>query len=237
MKFVIFSLLYISLFSINSYSQEKNIEALILSIEKSYNKVNDYSCKVYKKELINGIYYEKKNIIYKFKKPYYYYMKWTEGDDAGMEAIYAGKKYNNKMRVHLGGMMSFIDVEIDPFGKDVFNENRHSIFDSDLGYIIKIFKKNFNLAKKNKIDACRLVGKKLIDNKTTYLYEAVFPKKTEFYGYIIQIYICPDLNLPIKLIVYDWDKKIIESYHFTELIINNGFDDSDFDVNNPEYDY
>jgi outer membrane lipoprotein-sorting protein len=46
-----------------------------------------------------------------------------------------------------------------------------------------------------------------------------------------------ELYLPVKIEVYGWALELLEMYHFSNLEINVGLNDMDFDVNNPEYDF
>lgn len=232
---VVFNLLMCFVYS--SISEEYGFEKIIGIVEKTYDSVVDYSCIVYKKEFVEGEYFERKNIFFKYKKNNFYYMKWNEGDDRGMEAIFAGKKYNNKIRVHLGGAMKFVDLDIDPLGDLAMDENRHSIFESDFGYIIKLLKKNYHIAQKLNINPFHFIGKRAFDKKSVQLYEFVFPQNKGFYANKIHLYICSKLNLPVKLVVYDWDQKLVENYEFSDVKVNNGLNEYDFDVENPDYNF
>lgn len=221
----------------NMYATEKNLDKLIQSLEESYTRVNDYTCKFYKKVFINGEYCENDNIITKFKKPNNYYMKWTEGDKKGTEVIYAGKKYNNNLRVHPGGIISFIDLEIDPKGSIAMKENLHSIYESDIGFIISLINRNYYKAKKNSEGNTLFVKDTILDGRNMQIYKAVFPKEKDYYCHIIYVYIDINLNLPVMLIAYDKNNKMFEKYYYKDLKVNVGLKDIDFDADNPEYEY
>ena len=83
-----------------------NFDKFISSIEKAYLSVDDYKCKLSKKESVSNVTFEDNDITYKHKKPDRYYMKWNSGDREGMEALYAGAKYDNEVLAHKGGMFS-----------------------------------------------------------------------------------------------------------------------------------
>lgn len=236
-KALIFAIsLFLSLIAVqNLYSETFDFENILNSIAQSYSKVKDYSCMLYKKELVQGEYITKRNIIYKFMKPQFYYIRWTEGDDEGMEAIYAGAKYNNQMRLHLSGLMGFLDVSIDPRGKTAMKDCRHSILDSDIGFIINILKKNFQKANKSSQFKVNQLRDTEFEHKYLNTYELLFPDEKSYYGRKIVVCIDEKLNLPVKFEVYNSDFKLIEDYRFSELRINNGFGAKDFDTDNPDY--
>ncbi len=230
-----FTLYIILLFLLQTSIQNEDFESFISELDESYKKVNDYTCKLSKKELYHGKYTHRKNIIYKFKKPCFFYLNWTEGEDKGMEVIYAGKKYNNKSKVHTGGLMSVISVAIDPRGKKALDGCRHSILDSDFGSIIDLIKTNYKRAVKESCANIFLEKKAEVNGQKTSVYKIIFPQDNSYYGHIIYIYLCEKLNLPLKFVVYDKDYKLLEDYEFWDLKINVGLDDIDFDINNSKY--
>ena len=58
-----------------------------------------------------------------------------------------------------------------------------------------------------------------------------------------QIFIDEELNIPIRYVAYGWpekaggDKVILEEYNYTDIKLNRGFTDADFDPRNPTYNY
>jgi outer membrane lipoprotein-sorting protein len=228
-------LFFISLLTIGiCHAAGPETDKIVETIINAYSKVNDYTCSMSKKELVDGKYIEQKNILYKHKKPNKYYMKWTEGSDKGQEAIYAGKKYGNKLYVHPGGTFSFISTKIDPKGGMAMKDNRHSILESDYGYIVSLIKTNFNKAKtanegKFKIDECT--------NPEGITITAEFPEGKDYYCGKIIIFLDKKLNLPTQFKVFDWKGKLLESYKYINLKVNTGLSDNDFDVDNSDYDF
>ncbi len=219
------------------FAKEIDFDSLLNSVEVSYSKVNDYTCKFSKKDYIDGKYYEDKNVIYKHKKTKYYYLKYTQGSLEGSEVIYAGKKYDNKLRIHLGGMLEFVDLELDPKGKIAMKGNRHSILESDFGFIINLMKTNYLWARKYNEGKFEFVKETLADGRKANLYLAEFPVNKGYYAH--RIYICLDVkyNLPVRFIVYNDENQLIENYEIMNLKINTGLTDKDFDVDNPSYDF
>lgn len=213
---------------------DNDTDKIVESIENAYKKVNDYSCTMYKKEFIEGKYVEQKNITYKHKKPNKYYMKWNDGDDKGMEVIYAGKKYGNQLYVHSGGTFSFLSTRIDPKGGMAMSNNRHSILESDYGYIVGLISKNFSKARADK------EGKFTVDDSRGgdgVEITAEFPEGKGYYAGKIVVFLDRKLNLPTQFKVFDWKGKLLESYKYTNIKINPGLKDIDFDIDNPEYNY
>ena len=116
-------------------------------------------------------------------------------------------------------------------------DNRHSIFESHIGYIIDLVVKNYNQAKsKNELQST-FEGQEVISGRETFLIKSVFPKDKDYYGHIIYINLDSKLYLPEKIAVYGWDMELLEMYYFSDTQINVGLTELDFDVDNPAYDF
>lgn len=212
-----------------------NLDSLITIAEAKYASINDYTCMVSKKEMVNGEYIEWKNVFFKHKKPDNYYMKWTEGSSEGKEILYAGKKYDYKMKAHLGGILNVINVNVDPKGSTAMKESRHNIFESDLGFVIKLIKTNLQLSRQQKVGYVTFVKEVKVNNSLANLYKAEFPKSKGFYCHVIYLYLDKNLNLPVKFDVFDWSDKMIGSYTFSDIKLNVGLKEYDFNINNKSY--
>ena len=231
------TILLVILFTIIGLNQlyANNLDSLIRIAEAKYASINDYTCMVSKKELVNGEYITWRNVYFKYRKPDNYYLKWTEGSSEGKEVLYAGKKYNYKMKAHLGGLLNVINVNLDPKGSLAMKESRHNIFESDIGFVINLIKTNLQLSRKQKAGYVSYVKEVKINNCSANLFKAEFPKSKGFYCHVIYLYLDKDMNLPVKFEVYDWSDKLIGSYMFSNIKINVGLKDYDFDINNKSY--
>jgi hypothetical protein len=152
-----------------------------------------------------------------------------------MELIYSGKKYNYQIKGHLGGLLNLMNFNIDPKGSIAMKLSRHPIFESDLGFIIKLMRKNLLAAKEQNMQNIEFVKELQINKKSALLFTAEFPENKGFYGHKIYIYLDKDLFLPVKFDVYDWNNKLIGAYSFANLKINIGMTYLDFDIDNELY--
>lgn len=237
MRKTLFTFAFLIAFLTYSQLPAYNLDSLMIIVEAKYAKIHDYTCIFSKKELIDGDYYSAQNIIYKYRKPDNYYMKWTEGNLQSAEIIYAGKKYNYKMRGHLGGILNLKNFDVDPKGSIAMKNNRHSIFESSLGFVIQLMRKNLQLAKKYNVGKIELLKEVVLNNRKTTAFKAEFPENKGFYGHVIHIYLDNLLSLPVKFDVFDWNHKLIESYTYLNIKLNPGLKDIDFDADNKDYNF
>ncbi len=221
---------------INGICFSYEIEEILDRCIESYSKLEDYTCLFNSRELIIDRYQEQSNIIFKFKKPLNVYMKWTEGSGKGTEVIYSKERYGDKLVLHTGGLLKFIKLSIDPEGKLAMQNNRHSIYESHIGYILDMLQNNYSMAKKNNEGKITL-KEEIFDNRKSFKFKIIFPENRGYYGHTIFINIDKELYLPVKLEVYDWEGRLLEMYHFSQLKVNAGLSEIDFDTGNPEYEY
>lgn len=230
-------ILFIGLiFFSNSICFSYEIDEILDKCVESYSKLEDYTCLFDSRELIIDRYQEQSNIIYKFKKPLNVYMKWTEGLGKGTEVIYSKDKYGDKLVLHPGGVLKFIKVSIDPESKLAMQNNRHSIYESHIGYILDMLQNNYYMAKKNN-EGKITFKEETFDNRTVIRFKVILPENKGYYGHTILMYIDKELYLPVKLEVYDWEDRLLEMYHFSQLKVNAGLSEIDFDTRNSEYEY
>ncbi|MFZ1729734.1 MAG: DUF1571 domain-containing protein [Bacteroidota bacterium] len=214
-----------------------DLDKTLRMFEEAYAPVRDYTCLLSKKEWIDGEYVVWNNVTYKFRKPDCYYMKWTEGENFGREIIYAGKKYGYKLEVHLGGMLNVMNFSLDPKGSIALRSSRHPIMESDFGFILRMIQQNVRKAQKEKSAVIDCLGEAEIDGRKVRHYRAEFPKKKGFINHIINISVDDETNLPIRIEMLDWNDRLVESYTFSDLKINTGLKDADFDTKNEAYGY
>ena len=239
MSKITLSILFIIMYALISFISIKayDLDSAMNVVEAQYSKVKDYICEFSKEEYHDGDYVHWQNVIYKFRKPDNYYIKWTEGSMEGTEIIYAGKKYNYNLKGHLGGLLNLMNFELDPRGSIAMRNSRHSIFESSIGFLIQLMKDNIKEAKNQNTGKIEFIKVVKLSERNTKLYKAEFPPDKRFYGHIIYIYLDEQLNLPLKFVVYDWNKKLTESYIISGLRINVGLKDIDFDIENNSYDF
>jgi outer membrane lipoprotein-sorting protein len=235
LNFILFVFLFVNIPCTVIWSYD--LDSAMKIVEAKYATMNDYTCSMAKKELVEGEYISWQKVIYKYKKYDNYYMKWTEGSQEGMEVIYAGKKYDYKMKVHLGGYLNLMNLSLDPKGATAMQKSRHPITESHLGFTIQLMRNSLQKAKNDKECKIEFIKAQSLNNRNVKIYKAEFPQNKGFYGHCIYIYLDDLYSLPVKFDVYDWNDKLLESYTFSDIKINVGLKDIDFDIYNKAYNF
>jgi hypothetical protein len=67
--------------------------------------------------------------------------------------------------------------------------------------------------------------------------EAIFPKDRGYFCCRAVVDFDCELKIPIKTMIYNGQRRLMESYGFEELKLNAGLNDFDFDPRNPAYNF
>ncbi len=201
----------------------------------AYGKVDDLVCTFSTRERIRDEIVERKNMIFKFRKPAHFYMKMTEGEDKDTELIYVDGRYDNNIEVHLGGFWGFFRIAVDPRGSLALKNHRHPVMDADVGHILDVVLTNYRKGKTDPQARITYEGLAAVDGREAIHAKAVFPAGKGYYGHTVHIYVDREMMLPVMLTVYGWNDEFLEEYRYEKVRVNVGLTDRDFDIENPEY--
>lgn len=211
------------------------LDALLQRALAAYARVDDYRCVFHKRELVRGELVEVRNMEFKFRKPASYYLKYTEGENAGLEAIYVAGSYGNRMEVHLGGFFGFFHLAVDPRGSLALRHNRHAIMEAGIGQILGLMESNYRQAQSDPAAQIVWQGEGRLDGRPVQQVEALFPPGQGYYGKRIQLAIDTALELPVRITVYGWNDEFLEEYRYEQVRLNGGLGALDFSIDNPAY--
>lgn len=216
---------------------------LILSTRESYASVEDYTATFIKQERIKGTLRKPETVFFKFKKPFKVYMKWTSGAKEGQEALYVEGKYSGKMIAHpgfggfLGGMLTLVlpTFAISPDGPTAMKDNLHPVTDAGIGNMIENIIHNNTIALANNDLSISVLGEAEVDGRPCVVVERILPEEAEYPAHRAQLYIDKGYNLPVKLVLHDWDDELIASYEYNKLTLNPGLEEVEFQRYNKDY--
>lgn len=209
---------------------------LITRAVRRFDALNDYTCVLTREELIGDKLVRQENIIYKFRKPFSVYMKWTTGKEKGIEVIFPKPGRQDRLVAHLG-KFNIINFTLDPSGRLATKNSRHSILESPMGYLLARVKENYELSKKRGEGQISYAGEELVNGRRTHLFTGKFPETGGYYGSVVLLNFYAENSLPARVAVYGPDGRLLEKYEYSELKVNAGLSDSDFDPENPTYNF
>lgn len=230
------------------------LEVAAASLIKTDQHVKDYTAILISQVQLGGKLQPERSIFCKIRHPR------TSGNDqcglsvytrfikpesaAGQEAIWVDGWNDGNLVAHTTGFMNVKRFYLQPDSMLAMRGSRHSI--TQIGFRNLLAKMLETGTKDRQHDGCEVsVTRNLeIDGRNCVMLEVRHPKQEEHFEFhIARIYLDNQLEIPLAFEGYLWPKTageapvLLEKYFYTDLKINVGLQDIDFDPANEEYDY
>ncbi|HEV7224089.1 MAG TPA: DUF1571 domain-containing protein [Pirellulales bacterium] len=211
--------------------------------------IQDYSCTLHKRERINGSLTEQEAMYVKVRhEPFSVYVYFlTPAKMKGQEAIFVRGKNDGNILAHPpAGLKKRLvgTVSLKPDSMLAMSGNRYPMTELGLRRLTeRLIEVGEHDSQFGECDVTVRPGAKINRRDCTCI-EVVHPfPRREFLFHLAKIYVDSEHNLPTRYEAYEWPQEaggapvLTEEYTYTNLKLNNGFTDKDFDPNNPEYDF
>jgi hypothetical protein len=218
--------------------------AAIEECQVRYRDIRDYTCTFSKRERIKGqmtplhvltmkVRTEPRSIYLKFRQP-----------AAGREAIYIAGRNNGKVLAHDVGLNKLLagTLQLDPTGGRAMEDCRHPISEAGIGPMLQTLETRWS----SELDPSESVvifrNDQTVGARRCTMIETTHPRQQpEFLFYRVRLFIDDERGLPIHFEAYDWPSsplapaEMVEEYSYSDLKLNVGLSDLDFDVSNSNY--
>ena len=163
----------------------------------------------------------------------------------GQEAIWVENQNDNKLIAHgPSGLLNLMTLHLDPNSKMAMNGNRYPIMTIGMLNLIKQMIKKGNSDAQHGDCQVQLTRNVMVgDARCTRIEISHQKEESHFEFHKAMIFIDDDRNLPIAFRAYLWPKepdgkpRLLESYSYSDIKVNVGLTDKDFDPANEEYDF
>ncbi|RIK80363.1 MAG: hypothetical protein DCC68_11060 [Planctomycetota bacterium] len=217
-------------------------------LDRMDRTIADYECLMVKRERIDGKLGEHQYVHAKVRnKPFSIYMYFLAPDAVkGREAIYVDGQNDGKLIGHDSGFKGRLlkRVYLDPTSPLVMANQRYPITKAGIRNLTQELVTVGEHDKQfGECDVKFFKGAKVQDRVCTCI-QVVHPvPRKNFRFHLARIYIDDEHQIPIRYESYDWPQKeggqpvLLEEYTYTKLKLNVGLKDSDFDPDNPNYNF
>lgn len=207
--------------------------------QKKYESVADYTATFHKQQRVGGVLHDEEVALYKFKKPFSVYMKWTGAIDKGREALYVEGKHDGKVLVHLGGMVNYFapTFALHPKGALAMRKNLRPITESGLGNTIALLVKVCEQARSNGDLSVRYLGEGETAGRPVNRFERILPAGKGYPAHKTLVDVDRETGFPISVVSHGWNGELLEKYLYEDLRMNVGLTDADFDRANRAYQF
>ena len=208
--------------------------------------IKDYSCTMIKRERIDGKLNDQEFMHLRVRhEPFSVYMYFLGPERLrGQEAMYVSGKYNGNLLGHAGSGVRKLagTVQLQPTGVMAMVGQRYPI--TEIGFF-NLTKRLVEVAEQDKMfGECEVKffkGAKINKRSATCI-QVVHPvARKNFKFHKALVFVDDELNIPVRYEAHDWPERaggppmLLEEYTYTDIKINNGYNDATFDEGNPEY--
>ncbi len=219
---------------------------MIDDCQARYETLSDYVCTFSKRERIDGRLTPRHVMLMKVRThPRSIYFKFRQ-PSPGREAIYVDGRNDGKVLAHEVGLKRLLagTLSLDPNGSMAMEANRHPITHAGIGSLLDTVEARWSqdLDRPETLVAFR--DGQLVGSRPCTLIESTHPlHRPELLFYQVRVYIDRELGLPVRFEAYDWPAspeaapELVEEYTYTDVKLNVGLSDADFDVSNTAYSF
>jgi hypothetical protein len=217
---------------------------LLAECKVRYQSVRDYTCTFSKRERIKAKLTPPHLLTMKVRtRPQSIYVRFQQ-PSPGREAIYIVGQNGGKVLAHDVGLIKLLagTLKLEPTCDQAMEDCRHPITEAGIGPLLDTLQARWS-AELNPSETIIAFGDEdRVGARACTTIEVTHPYQLpEFLFHKVRVYIDRQLGLPIRFEAYDWPQssgaapKLEEEYTYTNLKLNVGLGDRDFDVSNVEY--
>ncbi len=211
--------------------------------------IQDYTCTLVKQENINGKLMPREHMFAKIRhKPFSVYMYFLGPSDVkGRECLYVANNPNpkrNKLIAHEGSGLITKTLRLDPAGFLATRGNRYPITEVGIRTLtVRLIEVAKNDLQFGECDVKFFQGTK-VDGRSCTCIQVVHPiRRKQFRFHLARVFVDDELRVPIRYEAYQWPttpggKPVLdEEYTYTNLKINQGLTDADFNEHEATYNF
>lgn len=214
-----------------------------LGLEKYEREVKDYSCTFTKREFVGGKLKDEEEIDVRFREaPQSVFMFWKRGEDQVKRALYVDSpkfrdsKGQKTAKIEPAGAVIRLivsEVEMPIHGKEAKEASRRTIDEFGFKNTYAILDKFNNLADRNGVLEYSFEGEDKIGGRPTYRFVRNLPYQGEKGTYPdakMVLHLDQEWLLPTAVFSYadKEGKKLLGSYVYTNIKLNPGYSERDF---------
>jgi hypothetical protein len=218
------------------------------------SEVNDYTCTLTKRERVDGRLLRHTCMQLKVRhqrvadghvvKPFSVYIRFLSPEKVqGCEVLYVHGRNDGKMIVRRGGMrFGYITTSIPLDSPVAFQFNRYPITEIGVKNLTRRLMENGQDELQYDDVNVKIVPGAKVNHRPCTLIQVSHPMRREGMAYrFARILVDDELHLPVHYSAYDWpkeeggDSRLIEEYTYTDIKMNVGLTDWDFDHRNERY--
>jgi outer membrane lipoprotein-sorting protein len=200
----------------------------------------DVTMVMHKRERVGGKLRALEKMRVKYARPHAVYAKWIGDAHKGREVLWKKGWNKGELRARNGLFV----LNLNPTGGIAMLGQRHPIMNLGFAYTIKRIAEDTQrmLKRADRKGRYELLGEREVHGARAVCWSAALPRDEDasYYGDASEI--CMDLKSKMPVLVKIWVKEkgeltLAESYSYSDVRVNVGLTDDDFDPENPDYNF
>ncbi len=211
---------------------------MIYQCRDAYAPVQDFTAVMRRRERIAGEMQPEETIAVKLRnKPFSVYFKWIAEPHRTREAIYAENLNDSYIVAH--EVVGFVNWawRVHPDSLIVRKYSSRSIRDAGIGNAIKSLLHVCESAQTAGDLRLFYVGQDTFDKRPTDVLMRLLPQKPGYPYHLVVLHIDRQYKLPVKFVSLNWDYEMETAYSYSDLKINVGLTDEDFNYKSKNYNF
>lgn len=223
--------------------------AAMESAERTLDEARGYTATLVRRERLKGTLGPEQTLAVKVRhRPFSIYLKFLS-PKLGKEVLYVDGHRQNKVLAHNGDWTRRIvpRMEVEPTSALAMNDNRHPVTEAGL---LNLTRKllHFRHMDMEDEDAKTSLARDQDDQGRERLrsfHEHAIAAAGKRPFHYVEVEYDPETFIPVRVDCYDWpapgeparERKLAESYHYRDILLNANLSDLDFDPTNPAYEF
>ena len=178
-------------------------------------------------------------------KPMAVYLKFLKPDSVqGREVIWVEGRDEGKLIAHDAGIKNLLRVKLDPTGFIAMRGQRYPLTDIGVENLVGKLIETGNRDRKYRECEVRFFTNAKVGSSVCTMFEVIHPVERPYFDFHrAQVFFDDRLNIPVRYASWSWPAEmggppvLEEEYTYTDIRLNVGLTDRDFDPDHPEYDF
>jgi hypothetical protein len=222
--------------------------------QRMVNDIRDYTCLLTRRERVNDRLFDHETMFLKVRHPrveqgrtvtpFSVYIRFHSPEKVrGREVIYVAGKNNDHLIVRNGGTrFPFVTTSLPPDSPAAMRQNRYPITEVGvMNLTARLIEAGQGRMNCPDCTATIAPGARINDRLCTLIQVAHVVQRENQTFQTARIFVDEELQLPVRFASYDWPDDdagkpvLLEEYTYTDIHLNVGLTDWDFDHRNEEY--
>jgi outer membrane lipoprotein-sorting protein len=212
--------------------------ALVAAMEAAYARVEAYTARFERQEVVGGVQRPRHEILLKYQRPGRIYMRWLTGPKQGREILLVPGRDDGHALVHEpGAVAGLFTLVMPPDSPHILKQSRYPVTDVGIGRLIELIGADARRAEREGRLGLRELGPAQDGGRPARAVELTFPadRALGYHARRVVVTVDAERSLPLRAKIHDHDDRLVGEYAYLDVRLDVRLTALDFDPANPSY--